>query len=277
MAPQSSFFKTADFQDGFRRQLHSAVFCTACVISTTCFFALLVVALLSSKVKVKRTYTSSVVAIVQNILTDRDWSTIELPRNAMATFNGNSIPHRAVSVVIQTSLPYPTSVSFHDLTLESFEQTLARWSKEDWKDSAPRMTTATAAVPEAVVLSRSVESEVLQANTQCIITQMAHAHTGRNRAIKIEPNPFGGSKVITVLSKRCATSAIGASSPVPAIANGGARGRHRPSAINVLVESENGVYELGRHSVGLSMLCLAASSFNDWMLRLSQIAVTIAS
>ncbi len=226
------------------------VFFTALLIATALFVTLLNIAYLSAEMKMCRIYTSGSVAIgiVKNILADRDGAAIKFPRNAMATFTGNTIPHIPIAILIQSSVPEPVSIAFQHIALEPFEQTLAWWTQKGFEYSATSMTASTAGMTKAIVVRRSAKGKMLQPNAPCVIAEMADAKAIGNRAIEIEPNPFRSVKVIPILSENGTPSVIGASSPMPAVANGRAGCGHRPVTINVLVESENGVYELGRHN-----------------------------
>ncbi len=243
MAPQFIGVKTADFQDVFRRQLCSTVFFSALLTASTCFLALFVILILSSEMKVEWIATTPNVARMEHFLADRNCSVINLPRNSVSAFWMEAVPEATITVIIQSPIVEPASVIYQDSALETFAQSSSRRLNQDLKKSVASIPASTCEMPRGIISSSRVEIEMLQTNTKHIVTSVANAEWSGG-AIEIKPEPASSH----YLAKYCSSSVVGASSPNRARSQCGIVRRYGTSTINVLVESKNGVYELGRHN-----------------------------
>ncbi len=270
MAPQSSGVKTADFQDVFRRQFSAAMFFPARLIAATSGFTFFVVFPLSAEMDMPRITTSGSVAIVEHFKSSGDWSVIELPRNTVSAFTSTTIEKVPVPVLIQRSIPQPTTIVNQNARLETFTQSFARRFDESLEESVATISASTSEVARGVVAAFGVEVKVAQANTQHIVAGVADTQPLRG-AFEIEPEPTRSVNRIAVLSEHGTPSVIGASGPNLTRSQCGVVDWHRTVRINVLVEPKDWVHELSRHN-SISVVFSGAQSMSS---RLS--AATLAN
>ncbi len=256
MATKPSSVQAADFQDLFRRQFGSSVTFSKSVIAATCGFTLLVVSLLCSKVEMERIYASPIVAVMQNLLANWDWSAIEIPRDYMGTLNSFPIPQIPITIRVSGSIPEPASIVNQHARLESFSQSLTRRFDESLKESVASITASAIEMPECIVAANRVEMKVAQAHAQHVVAPMANTENS-GRSFEIEPNPFSGINRLAVLAEHGTPTVVRASGPNLTRSQCGVVGGNRTITINVLVEPEDWVHELGRHNGGHSLFCLA--------------------
>lgn len=219
----------------------ASMFFAALLISTTCFLAFLIVASLSSEMKMKRVTALPIVAIMQNFLTLGDWSVIELPRNAMRCFARTPVPYTPISVLIKRTIPQPASVVNQHMRLESLFQGFARRFDDLWKATKTTVAASTRKMASRVISPIRIKVEMGQTNAKWIVALVTNIKS-TSGSVGVIPNPASGINVF----KSGTASVVGASGPHFARAKMGFQdGSVR---INVLVESDDGVYERCRHN-----------------------------
>jgi hypothetical protein len=202
---------------------------SALLIASACLFSFAVVFGLSAEVQVRRIHASSIVAIVQNCFPNWNRSMIELPRNAMCSFNVFPVEKMPVPVLVQRAFPQPASIIDEHFGFKPFAERSAWRAGNLWHEAHETILVPSAQVPIRVVLAFGSEKQMRRPHATRIIALMANAESNGELSKTFLVDEAGGSQRLSILRENGSTSISQSTSPIPTVAR----------TVNVFPESEN--------------------------------------